>query len=184
MPPETLQVVALGLIQGATELLPVSSSAHIAAVPQLLRWSVADWPPERRKELEVALHAGALLALAPSLWRARPDPRTLALSLAPPVLAGYALEKPIEAKLGGPIGLATGLVLGAAALAVADRHTRRSAASSPASSSGRLRRRRCGRGCRGRVRRSPRRGRSGTHAKTRRGSRSASPGPCSRARPR
>jgi undecaprenyl-diphosphatase len=121
MPPEPLQVAALGLIQGATELLPVSSSAHIAAVPQLLRWSVADWAPERRKELEVALHAGALLALAPSLWRVRPDARTLALSLVPPVIAGYALERPIEARLGGPAGLAAGLTLGAAALALADR---------------------------------------------------------------
>jgi undecaprenyl-diphosphatase len=121
MPPrprstDTAQVVALGLIQGATELLPVSSSAHIAAVPQLLRWSVASWPPERRKELEVALHAGALLALAPSLWRARPDLRTLALSLAPPVIAGYALERVIEERLSGPAGL----LLGAAALALAD----------------------------------------------------------------
>src|SRR3954465_11019650 len=104
MPPESLQVVALGLIQGATELLPVSSSAHIAAVPRLLGWSVASWPPERRKELEVALHAGALLALAPSLWRARPDLRTLALSLAPPVIAGYALERLIEERLGGAGG--------------------------------------------------------------------------------
>jgi undecaprenyl-diphosphatase len=121
MPPETVQVVALGLIQGATELLPVSSSAHIAAVPQLLGWSVAEWPPERRKELEVALHAGALLALAPSLWRARPGVRTLALSLAPPVIAGAFLERPIEERLGGPAGLAAGLVLGAAALALADR---------------------------------------------------------------
>jgi undecaprenyl-diphosphatase len=121
MPPETAQVVALGLIQGATELLPVSSSAHIAAVPQLLGWSVAAWPAERRKELEVALHAGALLALAPSLWRARPDLRTLALSLAPPVVFGYALETRIETRLGGPRGLAAGLVLGAAALASADR---------------------------------------------------------------
>src|SRR3954471_17123724 len=106
MPPEMLQVVALGLIQGATELLPVSSSAHIAAVPQLLRWSVADWPPERRKELEVALHAGAVLALAPALWRLRPDMRTLALSLAPPVIFGYALERPIEKRLGGSAGVA------------------------------------------------------------------------------
>jgi undecaprenyl-diphosphatase len=121
MPPETVQVVALGLIQGATELLPVSSSAHIAAAPQLLRWSVADWPDDRRKELEVALHAGALLALAPSLWRARPDLRTLALSLAPPVAIGYALERPIEERLGGPRGLAAGLTLGAVALAAADR---------------------------------------------------------------
>ncbi|MDA0161924.1 hypothetical protein OM076_16740 [Solirubrobacter ginsenosidimutans] len=121
MPPESLQVVALGLIQGATELLPVSSSAHIAAIPQLLGWSVASWPDERRKELEVALHAGALLALSPSLWRVRPDLRTLVLSLAPPVIVGYALEKPIEARLGGPRGLAAGLLFGAAALATADR---------------------------------------------------------------
>jgi undecaprenyl-diphosphatase len=131
MPPETLQVVALGLIQGATELLPVSSSAHIAALPQLLRWSVGSWEPERRKELEVALHAGALLALAPALWRVRPDLRTLALSLVPPVVVGYGLERPIERRLGGPAGLASGLILGAVALAAADR-----AGGAPASSRG------------------------------------------------
>jgi len=121
MPPETLQVVALGLIQGATELFPVSSSAHVAVLPQLLGWSVSEWAPERRKELEVALHAGALVALAPALWRMRPDARTLALSLAPPVVFGFVLERPIEEKLGGPIGLALGLLLGAVALAAADR---------------------------------------------------------------
>ena len=120
-PPESLQVAALGVIQGAAELLPVSSSAHVAAVPQLLRWSVASWAPERRKELEVALHFGALAALAPSLWRLRPDPRTLAMSLAPPVVLGYLFERPIEERLGGPAGLASGLLLGAAALAAADR---------------------------------------------------------------
>jgi undecaprenyl-diphosphatase len=121
MQAELAQVVALGLIQGAAELLPVSSSAHVAAVPWLLEWSAADWAPERRKELEVALHFGALAAMAPALWRVRPDVRTLALSLAPPVIAGYALERPIEERLGGPAGLATGLLLGAAALAAADR---------------------------------------------------------------
>src|SRR4051794_5898854 len=120
MPPEFAQVAALGLIQGAAELLPVSSSAHVAAVPRLLGWSVADWAPERRKELEVALHAGALAAMAPSLWRLRPDARTLALSLAPPVITGFLLERPIEQRLGGPAGLALGLLLGAAALAAAD----------------------------------------------------------------
>lgn len=120
-PPEPVQVAALGLIQGAAELLPVSSSAHVAALPWLVRWDVAEWAPERRKELEVALHAGALAALAPSLWRARPDARTLALALAPPVVLGYALERPIEERLGGPAGLASGLLLGAAALAAADR---------------------------------------------------------------
>jgi undecaprenyl-diphosphatase len=124
-PPEPLQVAALGLIQGAAELLPVSSSAHVAAVPWLLGWSVAEWAPERRKELEVALHTGALAALAPALWRARPELRVLALSLAPPVIAGYLLERPIEERLGGPAGLASGLVLGAVALAAADRRAGR-----------------------------------------------------------
>src|SRR3954452_16805177 len=92
----TLEAAALGLIQCATELLPVSSSAHVAMVPWLLGWEVAAWPPDRRKELEVALHTGTAAALAGPLWRARPDARTLLLSLAPPALAGYALQRPIE----------------------------------------------------------------------------------------
>lgn len=119
-PPELAHIAALGLIQGAAELLPVSSSAHVAALPWLLRWDVASWAPERRKELEVALHAGALVAVAPALWRLRPDLRTLALSLAPPVALGYAFERPIEQRLGGPVALASGLLMGAAALVSAD----------------------------------------------------------------
>jgi undecaprenyl-diphosphatase len=121
MPPPELEAAALGLIQGATELLPVSSSAHVAMVPWLLGFSVAEWPPDRRKELEVALHTGAAAALAGPLWRARPDARTLLLSLAPPALAGYLLEKPIETRLDGPVPIAGGLLAGAAALALADR---------------------------------------------------------------
>ncbi len=107
------------MLQGFAELLPVSSSAHVAAVPWLLRWDALE--PARQKELEVALHFGALLALAPSFWRLAPSPRVLALSLAPPVVIGYAFERPIESRLGGPVALACGLLLGAAALAGADR---------------------------------------------------------------
>src|SRR6188768_4407630 len=95
-PPELLQIAALGLIQGATELLPVSSSAHVAAIPRLLGWDVASWDAARRKELEVALHAGAALALAPELLRLLPDARVLALSLLPPVVVGGLLERRIE----------------------------------------------------------------------------------------
>jgi undecaprenyl-diphosphatase len=119
------EAAALGLIQGATELLPVSSSAHVAMVPWLLGWEVAEWPPERRKELEVALHTGTAAALAGPLWRARPDARTLLLSLAPPALAGYVLERPIERRLGGPVAIAGGLLAGAAALALTDRRPAR-----------------------------------------------------------
>ena len=121
MPPPELEAAALGLIQGATELLPVSSSAHVAMLPWLLGWNVAAWPPDRRKELEVALHFGTAAALAGPMWRARPDVRTLVLSAAPPALAGYLFEKPIENRLGGPVAIAGGLLAGAIALAAADR---------------------------------------------------------------
>ena len=211
MPPELAQVAALGLIQGAAELLPVSSSAHVAALPWLLGWSAAEWAPERRKELEVALHAGALAALAPALWRLRPDTRTLALSLAPPVIAGFLLERPIEERLGGPAGLASGLVLGAAALrwrtaggaersadgATARRRAgrggaaRRSAGAArpgtPAADAWRSasrRPRRSSRASRGPAPRSPPPARSATRDPRPRGSPSASPAPCSRARRR
>jgi undecaprenyl-diphosphatase len=117
MPPRPeLQAAALGALQGVTELLPVSSSAHVAALPYLLGW------PARDKAFEVALHAGAAAALAPELLRALPGPRTLALSLAPPVVVGYLLERPIDERLGGPVPLAAGLIAGAAALAAADEH--------------------------------------------------------------
>lgn len=120
MPPRPeLRAAALGVLQGVAELLPVSSSAHVAAAPWLLGWEPLE--PARQKELEVALHAGALLALAPELIRALPDARTLALSLAPPVALGYLFERPIEERLGGPVALACGLLAGAAALAAADR---------------------------------------------------------------
>ncbi len=129
-----LEAAALGLLQGPAELLPISSSAHVAAVPWLFGWGVAGWPPARRKELEVALHAGAAAALAPALIRALPRFDVLALSLAPPVILGYALERPVEERLGGPVALAAGLLAGAAALAVADRAPQRRRVGGPARS--------------------------------------------------
>ena len=87
-------------------------------MPRLLGWEVASWPPARRKELEVALHAGALVALAPSLWRLRPDARTLALSLAPPVVAGLRCSSGRSRSASAARrALGGGLLLGAAALA-------------------------------------------------------------------
>ena len=100
---------ALGLLHGPAELLPVSSSAHAALLLQ-------DVPPQRRKELEVALHAGTLAALG--LRRPRP---WLVLATAPAALAGLLFERPIEQRLGTPRGIAAGLVLGGVAMALADR---------------------------------------------------------------
>ena len=53
------RAAALGAIQGPTELLPVSSSAHLILVPWLLGWRyAASSTPRLRKCFEVALHAG------------------------------------------------------------------------------------------------------------------------------
>jgi undecaprenyl-diphosphatase len=128
--PSLCQTLALGLLQGPTELLPVSSSAHTALIPWLTGWSYTRLNPELRKSLEVALHAGAGAALAIDMrteliQAARMLDRrriaVIALSLAPPVLAGYALERPIERRLGGPCSVAGGLIAGGVAMALADR---------------------------------------------------------------
>jgi len=121
--------VALGLVQGPTELLPVSSSAHTTLIPLLAGWPYAELDPELRKAFEVALHAGAGLALAidmrPELITAarRLDRRQVAvivLSLAPPAVAGLALRRFIEQRLGGPRAIAAGLAGGALAMGLAD----------------------------------------------------------------
>src|SRR6266508_6334688 len=64
-PPELTpaKAAALVAIQGPTELLPVSSSAHLSLVPWLAGWPWHELDPEARKSFEVALHAGAAVAL-------------------------------------------------------------------------------------------------------------------------
>jgi undecaprenyl-diphosphatase len=107
--------VVAGLVQGPAELLPVSSSAHVGLL--LHRWGVEG---AERKESEVALHAGTALALA-LLDRRPPRWGLLIAATAPPALAGLALERPIETRLGGPRSIAAGLLAGSAAMVLADR---------------------------------------------------------------
>ncbi|HYM45771.1 MAG TPA: undecaprenyl-diphosphate phosphatase [Solirubrobacteraceae bacterium] len=123
------EAVALGLLQGPTELLPVSSSGHTTLIPWLAGRPRARLDPELRKAFEVALHAGAGAALAIDLRGElreafsgldRRGAAMIGLSLAPPALAGYTLERTIERRLGGPCSIAAGLIAGAAAMALAD----------------------------------------------------------------
>ena len=58
-----LHAAVLGAIQGFTEVLPISSSAHLILVPWLLHW------PESGLTFDVALHVGTFLALALYFWR-------------------------------------------------------------------------------------------------------------------
>jgi undecaprenyl-diphosphatase len=118
--------VALGLLQGPVELLPISSSAHTTLLPWLAGWPYARQGGARRKSFEVALHAGAALALggsprARSPHRRARSPLTRTLALAPPALAGLMLRGTIERRMGGPRSIAAGLAGGAVAMLLADR---------------------------------------------------------------
>lgn len=127
------RALALGLIQGPTELLPVSSSAHISLVPWLAGWDWHELDAEARKAFEVALHAGTAAALVIGLREEITgelrefDSRragVVLLSFVPPAVAGLGLERRIES-LGTPVVTAAGLSAGAVAMALADRSPRR-----------------------------------------------------------
>jgi undecaprenyl-diphosphatase len=128
------RAVALGALHGPAELLPISSSGHIALLPWLLRWDYDDLDSELRKAFEVAVHAGTAVALLISLHEEVQEavraltPRLgglILLSFLPPAAIGYGLERPIERHLGTPPTIAAGLIAGSLAMAGADRRPQR-----------------------------------------------------------
>ena len=123
------RALILGGIQGPTELLPVSSSAHLSLVPWFAGWRSDGFDARSRKDFEVALHAGTAAALMLGQRRAilaelrRLDaPRGLAVALAAalPAAVGFAFERSIERRLGGPRTIAVGLLAGSVAMLLAD----------------------------------------------------------------
>jgi undecaprenyl-diphosphatase len=118
--PRAADTVALGLLQGPAELLPVSSSAHVELLGRRLG-GYAALGAAARKELAVALHAGSALALLADGLPGRDRLALLALTTAPAALAGLLLEGPIERRLSAPGAMAAGLLAGSVALVATDR---------------------------------------------------------------
>ena len=58
-----LNILALALLQGLTELLPISSSAHLILVPVLSGW------PDQGLMVDASLHLGTFCAIALYFWR-------------------------------------------------------------------------------------------------------------------
>jgi undecaprenyl-diphosphatase len=135
-----VQAVILGLVQGLTEFLPISSSGHLILVPALLGWDDAFL---ESLAFSVMLHLATLLALLiyfrddwlrlipaglaalrDRSFRADPDRRMawlLAATTIPAVIAGVALNDLIETAFREPRLVAVTLVIGAAILWLADR---------------------------------------------------------------
>jgi len=105
------QALMLGALHGPAELLPISSSGHVALIPWLLGWDYDRLDPDLRKSFEVVLHAGTAAALLITLRSEVRDAvgamnrrlaALIALSFAPPAIIGYKLERLIEELLRHP----------------------------------------------------------------------------------
>jgi undecaprenyl-diphosphatase UppP len=63
---QTIQALVLGIVQGLTEFIPISSSAHLVILPWLFGW---DDPALKSLGFDVALHLGTLLAVVVFFWK-------------------------------------------------------------------------------------------------------------------
>jgi len=135
-----LQALIMGLVQGLTEFLPVSSSGHLIILPELLGW---DDPFIDSLAFSVMLHIATLAALLGYFradwlrlvpaglaairdrsFRGDPDRRLawlLAVTTIPAIVAGLALDEPIATVFREARLVAVTLVVGAAILWLADR---------------------------------------------------------------
>jgi undecaprenyl-diphosphatase len=122
-----LQAIVLGMVQGLTEFLPISSSGHLIVVPWVFGWTFFIDHPELNKTFDVALHLGTFVAVLAFFRRevvrllaaffrslARRRVRTqdemlawlLLVSTIPAALVGVAFEGFIEGPLGKPLLIA------------------------------------------------------------------------------
>ena len=138
-----LHAIVLGLVQGLSEFLPISSSGHLLLVPWLFGWNDFDGDPGVEKAFDVSLHIGTLVAaiayfradivryvgagVRTLVRRERPidtDGRVawlLVLSSLPAAAVGAVFEDTIDEKLGTPTIIAISLIVFGVLLGVADK---------------------------------------------------------------
>ncbi len=142
-----LQAILFAVLQGVTELFPVSSLGHAVILPKLLGWQL-DQRGEAFLPFLVVLHLGTASALLIYFWRDWTDIARAVLGLGsgerraanlrllrlivvgtiPAVIVGLVLEKPLRALFGAPVVAAAFLVVNGAVLFAAERLKRRGGA--------------------------------------------------------
>ena len=137
-----LHAIVLGIVQGFSEFLPISSSGHLLLVPWLFEWNDFD-DASVKKTFDVALHLGTLVAVVGYFWRdlvvyvreglklvfRRDEPAStegklawfLVLATIPAAAVGALFEDVIDENLGTPFIIALSLILFGLLLGVADR---------------------------------------------------------------
>ena len=135
------QAIILGIVQGLSEFLPISSSGHLLLVPWMAGWEELD--PSIKKSFDVALHLGTLVAVVGYFWRdvstyvvegtklvfdRKVPPTTdgklawlFVLATLPAAAVGALFEDQIDTRLGTPTIIGISLIGFGVLLAIADR---------------------------------------------------------------
>jgi undecaprenyl-diphosphatase len=132
--PILLLVIILGIVEGITEYLPVSSTGHLILATELLGFKADQWAL-----FNVAIQPGAILAILVLYWRTFRDVliglwqrepsafafvRNLLVAFIPAVVIGLALADNIELLLGNAVVVAWALIIGGVAILVVERLAR------------------------------------------------------------
>lgn len=126
-----LTVILLGIVEGLTEFLPVSSTGHLILASELLGYDASVWAM-----FNVVIQLGAILAVIVLYWRTfwavgmgllRREPtswrflRNLIVAFIPAAVIGLALHDHIETLLGAPRVVACALIVGGMAILIIER---------------------------------------------------------------
>lgn len=137
----TLQAIVMAILQGVTELFPVSSLGHAVIAPALLGWRDLDQSSEAFLPFLAVMHLGTALALLAYFWRdwlgfagsvlrlnrsdqASADRRLfwrVVVATIPAVVIGFAFEKILRRGFAAPPLAAAFLIVNGAMLYLADR---------------------------------------------------------------
>lgn len=128
---DILTIILLGIVEGVTEFLPVSSTGHLILAGALLGYDDGKW-----QLFNIVIQLGAILAVVVLYWRtfwavlqglfrreagAVKFVTNLLIAFVPAVVIGLALRKQIEALLLNPIVVAVALVAGGVAILAIER---------------------------------------------------------------
>lgn len=120
-----LEAIILGIVQGITEFLPVSSTAHLILFPWFFNWS----GEVNTLTFDVALHAGTLLALLLCFWRDWIElfmkrQRLLGLIIIasiPAGVTGFLFNNIVENTLRKPLLISVMLIIGGLLMLIAEK---------------------------------------------------------------
>jgi undecaprenyl-diphosphatase len=130
----TLTAILLGIVEGLTEFIPVSSTGHLILASELFGYDAAQW-----KVFNVVIQLGAILAVVVLYWRtfwrvAWGALRLEALSLRfignlliaflPAAVLGFALKHQIDRMLETPMIVAWALIAGGIAILIVERNAK------------------------------------------------------------